>query len=101
MKTIRISRFSIISLDGAFVDKCSLVNDEQLQSLLDCIAMFFTSLYQDTHYRYSYFISKHVDFLCSLVGKVDASEICTSLNLYLKSHHIDDLSSDTIKIVVL
>lgn len=101
MKSIRISSTYIISLDGVHVDKFSSVNNEQLESLLDSIAMFFTCKYLDTQCRKYYFIFKHVDFLLDLVGKVDATEICSSLNLYLKSLDIDDLSSSRIKLVVL
>ena len=101
MKSIRISSTYIMSLDGVYVDKCSLVSEEHLQFLLDSLAMFFTCLYLDTKYRKYYFAFKHVDFLLDLVGKVDASDICSSLYLYLKSLEIDDLTSSSHKLVVL
>lgn len=101
MKSIRISSTYIMSLDGLYVDKCSSVSEDHLSSLLDSCAMFFTTLYLGTQVKKYYFIFKHVDFLRDLVGKVDTSDICSSLNLYLKSFDIDNLSSSSIKLVVL
>lgn len=101
MKTISISPTYIMSKDGLYVDKCSFVSDEHLTSLLDSCSKFFSTMYLHSQVHKYYFIFKHVDFLRDLVGKVDASDICSSLNLYLKSLDIDNLSSSSYKLVVL
>lgn len=101
MKVIKISSTSIMSTDDMVVDKCSTVSKEHLLSLLDSLAMFFSSKYLDTQCRKYYFVFKHIDFLRDLVGKVDATVICSSLNFFLKSHYIDTLSSFFFKIIVL
>lgn len=91
----------MMSSDDMVVDKHSIVSDEHLASLLDSCAMFFSFCYLDTMCRKYYYIFKHVDFLRDLVGKVEASDICASLFLFLKSSDIDELSTSFLKVVVV
>lgn len=101
MKSIRISSTYIMSLDGVYVDKCSLVDNDHLSSLIDSLAMFFTCLYVDTKNAKYYHIFKYLDTVPRFIGKLDASDICASIHYLLQQCDESELSLPHMKLVLL